>query len=229
MIQNLLKTYAKLFMGRGTFVSYAQNGEDAVVYALLRSLYRGTYVDVGAYHPTLYSNTYALYKKGWKGIVIDANADWAPLYKALRPRDIFASAGIGATPGVQTYYTFDDGAYNTFDTKEADELKQKAYPAFRGERQVEVKPLSEILAAHSVTAVDFLSIDIEGLDMEALATYNWSMPPRVIAIESHVFNPDAPELDPAYALLRQKGYLLRGMAAYTLIFVHVGGSAEPVV
>jgi FkbM family methyltransferase len=212
------KTYIKRILGRGVFTSYAQNGEDALVYALLRSVVHGTYVDVGAYHPVLYSNTYAFYKRGWHGVVIDPNESMQPLYKALRPRDTFVHAGVARTKGTQTYFAFSDGAYNTFDPKEAAERKAAAYPHFKEELQVALRPLADILHEQGITHVDFLTIDIEGMDIEALESYDWSMSPKVIAIESHGFNPDRPTDEPVYAFLKAKGYRLEGMAAYTLVF-----------
>jgi hypothetical protein len=31
----------------------------------------GFFVDVGCFHPLFYSNTWKLYKKGWRGVNID--------------------------------------------------------------------------------------------------------------------------------------------------------------
>ncbi len=39
---------------------------------IFEKLRTGFYVDVGAHHPMLYSNTYYFYKQGWSGINIDA-------------------------------------------------------------------------------------------------------------------------------------------------------------
>jgi hypothetical protein len=114
MNQEHLKTVIKTFLGRGVQSSYGQYGEDAMIQAGFRSKNNGVYVDVGAYHPVLYSNTYALYKKGWRGIVIDPNPKMKELFASLRPRDTYVSAAIGEE-GSATYYSFNDGAYNTLD------------------------------------------------------------------------------------------------------------------
>jgi len=171
----------------------------------------------------LYSNTYALYTRGWRGIVIDPNEGMKPLFKALRPRDIFVHAGVARAQGVKKYYAFSDGAYNTFDPAEAAIRKGMQYPEFIEERKVAVRPLRDILADQGVLRVDFLNMDIEGMDIEALESYDCSMPPRIMAIESHAFNPDKPMEEPAYRFLRGKSYVLRGFAAYTLIFERVEG------
>ena len=34
---------------------------------------KGFYVDIGCYHPIRYSNTYRMFKLGWKGMNIDLN------------------------------------------------------------------------------------------------------------------------------------------------------------
>lgn len=218
---HILKTRLKLFLGKGSVRSWGQNGEDAVVQSLLHGIKNGFYVDVGAYDPVLYSNTYAFYRRGWRGVVIDANKEKQNLFAALRPRDTFVHTGIARDTGMKTYYRFSDGAYNTFDAIDAEKCKTQNYPQFIDEEKVAVRPLVGILREQRITNVDFLNIDIEGLDMEALESYDWSMPPRIIAIESRAFNPDRPADDPAYRFLKEKGYVLVGLATYTLIFTRL--------
>jgi len=66
-----------------------QWAEDTIVRKLfLRSKKQGVYVDLGAYHPFIHSNTAYLYLKGWKGINVDANKHSIPLFDKARPNDI---------------------------------------------------------------------------------------------------------------------------------------------
>ncbi len=51
-------------------MSFSQFGEDAMLQSYLRDG-PGFYVDVGSGSPTEGSNTYALYLRGWRGILID--------------------------------------------------------------------------------------------------------------------------------------------------------------
>ena len=53
-------------------LSYSQEGEDLILNRFLEDKTEGLYVDVGAHHPKRFSNTYLFYKKGWRGINIDA-------------------------------------------------------------------------------------------------------------------------------------------------------------
>ena len=75
--------------------SYAQSGEDLIVWGELAervprchsatvSQDKGFYVDVGAYHPKLFSNTYLFYKKGWRGICVDPNPKMKELYRMAK-------------------------------------------------------------------------------------------------------------------------------------------------
>jgi FkbM family methyltransferase len=185
---------------------------------LLRWVKKGTYVDVGAYHPVLYSNTYSFYKKGWKGIVIDPNSDMKPLFSLMRPRDVFVHSAVGELSGERPYYMFRDGAYNSFYKERAESWKPLRGLAIEKIRMVAFKPLSQILKEQHITHIDLLNIDIEGLDFYALKTHDWSIPTRVIAIEDETFNPDQPHASEIYRYLHEKGYVLGSLGGNTLIF-----------
>ena len=53
-------------------MSYSQQGEDMILKSLFQDHQSGFYVDVGAHHPSRFSNTYFFYLRGWRGINIDA-------------------------------------------------------------------------------------------------------------------------------------------------------------
>jgi len=213
-----LRTLIKLLLGKGIRTSYSQSGEDIFVAGLLAEIGAdGIYVDVGTYHPILYSNTYGLYRKGWKGIVIDANEEFKPLYKLFRPRDTFVCTGIGKHEEESTYYRFADGAYNTFDPNEARKRKEQSYPRYLGERILPIRSLSSVVHEEKLTHIDFMSIDVEGLDKEVLESHDWSMPPRVIVVEDHGLDIEAPQKSPTFLFLKEKGYVPMVLAARTLI------------
>ena len=79
--------------------SYSQEGEDLIMEHFLFCKPTGFYVDVGAHHPKKYSNTYRLYRRGWRGINIDANPGSMVEFRRVRPRDINVEAGVGAVSG----------------------------------------------------------------------------------------------------------------------------------
>jgi len=53
------------------YISFSQDGEDMVLRRIFSGKLNGTYVDIGAHHPSLYSNTNYFYQNGWTGINID--------------------------------------------------------------------------------------------------------------------------------------------------------------
>lgn len=59
----------------------------------------GFYVDVGAHHPTRFSNTYLFYLRGWHGVNVDAMPGSMAEFRRLRPRDLNIEALISSTPG----------------------------------------------------------------------------------------------------------------------------------
>ncbi|MDH5790264.1 MAG: hypothetical protein OEZ27_06695, partial [Nitrospinota bacterium] len=64
--------FRKIYLTKVFRIFYSQFGEDIILKGfILRNINDGFYVDVGCYHPKKYSNTYKLYKRGWRGINID--------------------------------------------------------------------------------------------------------------------------------------------------------------
>src|SRR5688572_5395680 len=71
--------------------TYAHVGEDVIAERLLLELIgkrSGTFVDIGAFHPTVMSTTKRLHDRGWRGVNIEADEHKVGVFKALRPRDI---------------------------------------------------------------------------------------------------------------------------------------------
>jgi FkbM family methyltransferase len=165
--------------------SYSQEGEDLIMEHFLFCKPTGFYVDVGAHHPKKYSNTYRLYRRGWRGINIDANPGSMAEFRRVRPRDINVEGGVGAVSGELTFYVFKEPAVNTFD-KELALQRVKSGFAMDREVQVAVEPLSRILDRNIPEGVriDMLTVDVEGSDFEVLQSNDWDRySPDYILIE----------------------------------------------
>src|SRR6478672_11439427 len=81
------------------FASFAQNGEDVVLWRALGHLYHGRYVDVGANDPTDDSVTRAFYDRGWRGIAIEPVPEYAQRFRDQRSEDLVVEAAITARSG----------------------------------------------------------------------------------------------------------------------------------
>ena len=212
--------------------SYSQYGEDVILAGIFKNKKDGFFVDVGAHHPTRYSNTYLLYQKGWHGVNIDPNEESISMFQKDRPRDTNVACGVGGAEGNRTYYRFSDPAVNSFSQKDAAQWMGKDWITFLGEKKVPVLKLSTILKRYALGKhVDLLTIDTEGLDLEALESNDWDTTvPDVILVEEHGFDRENPGTSALYRYLVDKSYQLHVATGPSLIFVRDDfRGAEPTV
>lgn len=172
-------------------LSFAQEGEDVILASIMNKPpgYRGFYVDIGAHHPFRFSNTALFYQKGWRGINVEPSTTHLNAFRVDRPEDIILNVGIGKEPGMLTFYKFNDGALNTFDKKLAEERNGFREYYIVEEIPVPMVPLKDILEEHAGNRkIDFMTIDVEGLDMEVLQSNNWEkFAPDYLLIEDEIF------------------------------------------
>lgn len=149
--------------------SFAQHGEDLRLVQLLRQADAwGPYVDVGCNHPFKLSNTFLLYRQGWRGLCIDPLPRFAALYRRWRPEDRFQTLAIGETTGELPLYEFESDVLSTLDPTLAAQYQAQGYP-LRRTSAVRVATLNDILAQAGLAApISLLSIDIEGHELPAL-------------------------------------------------------------
>lgn len=165
--------------------SYSQEGEDMVLRRLFEHKSSGFYVDIGAHHPKRFSNTYFFYRRGWHGINVEPNPHGYALLRSLRKRDINLQLAISDVEHVQEYFVFDEPALNTFDQKLANQYASKHQ--LLEVRKIPLTTLRKILDQSKSTdeEIDFMSIDVEGLDLQVLMSNDWSRyRPKVIVAES---------------------------------------------
>jgi len=168
-------------------ISYSQEGEDLLIDRILQFKKTGFYIDVGAYHPIKYSNTYKFYLKGWKGINIDAMPGSMDIFKRIRPRDINLEIPISNTSEIIPYHIFNEQGLNTLlesEAKKKDGLR--GYKLLRIEN-LKTKRLDEILIEHMPKGidVDFLTVDVEGFDLKVLQSNDWKkIRPNLVLAEN---------------------------------------------
>jgi FkbM family methyltransferase len=202
-------------------LSFSQDGEDMVLRKIFgkKIIRGGFYVDVGSHHPQRFSNTYYFYLRGWKGINIDPLPGCKTLFDALRPRDINLELGISDCQSELIYYAFEEPAFNTFDPM----IAKSRLSVIISEKKVHVCRLSDVLDQYlqADQKVDFLSIDVEGLDLQVLRSNDWSRyrPSYVLAevLEmSDIYQVIETEL---HQYMTSLGYAFFAKGHNTLIFV----------
>ena len=190
---------------------HSQGGEDRILSRLFPGR-SGTYVDVGAYDPTEFSNTRHFYDLGWTGVNIEPNPARYERIRAARPGDVNLNIGIAGSGGSLRFYEMDPPTLSTFSAEEAERCAQ--FPGHRivATRLVPVRTLRDVLAEHAAgVRVDFLSIDTEGLEEEVLGSNDWTrFRPVALLIEHRRYHPAGLEgsSDSRWGpFLLQQGYL----------------------
>ncbi|MBC7510213.1 MAG: FkbM family methyltransferase [Ferruginibacter sp.] len=205
-------------------ISYSQFGEDMLLNFYFLRQDEGFYIDIGAYHPIHLSNTYHFYKKGWRGINIDATPGIMKRFNEMRPRDINIECAVGCEQKEIDLYIFDMSAVNTITSKGLEFVKETFDKKPIAIVKVQCKPLSVLLNNYlpaGITEIDFMTIDTEGADEEVLRSNDWDRyRPKFICVEDHL---DMGKLQNSSILnfLKDKEYELSSKLGPTNFFVSV--------
>jgi FkbM family methyltransferase len=203
-------------------ISFSQDGEDIVIAELFDNKLDGFYIDVGAHHPQRFSNTYSFYLKGWKGINIDAMPGSMNIFNVLRPNDINLEIPISDQSEILTYYEFDESALNSFSLPLSQQRVDETDYRIVAETQLQTQTLAEVLDKYVSPAqtIDFLSVDVEGLDYQVIKSNNWDKyKPKVVLIEDLDLNClKNIGTSKICSFLEKKGYTLAAKTVRTSIF-----------
>jgi FkbM family methyltransferase len=205
---------------------YSQDGEDVLLSTFYETMhnYKGFYVDIGAYHPIHLSNTALFYKRGWRGVNIDALPGSMKAFHKIRTRDINIESGVSDEYGELSYYVF--GATSTVNSF-SEELSAKLVDS--GEKiekiiRIKVQPINDILEKHlkENQHIDFITIDVEGFELRILQSFNFEKyAPNYFLIEELEYtNKDFMQYyeSPIYTILKDKGYIVAAKTKRTVIY-----------
>lgn len=153
-------------------------GEDILLwrYFKLRNIKNGFFIDVGAYHPKFFNNTWRLRKKlGFRGINIEPMG--VKLFNRFRKDDINIATLIGNTEGEAILKVVSgEPSLSGLDS-------MKMVREFDNTIKISQTTLREICKKYNVKKIDLLDIDVEGTEMDILRGHNWEIKPRIILIE----------------------------------------------
>jgi FkbM family methyltransferase len=155
-----------------TSVFYSQFGEDRILSGIFRDKPLGVCIEVGANDGVHGSNTLYFEKIGWQCILVEPNPSLCAEIRAVRSATLFECAASNRR-GTVTLHVVEgawraDGMSTTSDKPEDHE--RIAAQGFRSRPiQVPAVTLDDILSeARMGAAIDFISIDVEGLEVEVL-------------------------------------------------------------
>lgn len=178
------------------YMYFSQTGEDILAWMYMAKP-NGFFVDVGAYNPIDYSNTFALYLRGWRGINIEPN------------------------PEVINAFNFSTA--NTFKKELAanflknDSQARLAVPT----QKIQTRPLRDILDEYYPhdRYFDLLTVDVEGMDLEVLESSNWEKyRPELVLVEDHDFDMENPAASLIFQFMKEQNYTLVSKTISSLVF-----------
>ena len=215
--------YARLRLNRHSsfYLSCSQFGEDMILRHLFADLPIGFYVDIGAHHPVYSSNTYHFCCRGWRGINVDVLPGSMELFDLLRPRDINVEGCVDAVPNqTREFFRFDSPALSTVSSEWADRAVRAGQGRVVDRHTVQTVTLPSLLDQHLPLGqpIDFLSIDVEGLDEVILRAHDFARyRPQVLVFERKDLDLLGLGRHPLIAELCGRGYALVAVTGSSII------------
>jgi len=189
-------------------ISYAQNHEDILIDRLFRGQI-GTFVDIGACHPVIDSNTRFFYERGWRGVNFEPSFSSFQLFLDHRPEDLNLNLAVSDFDGELTFYEVEDHVINgtsTLSAEIAEGCRQRGFDV--AERPVPVRTIRSLIDTHRIEPPDLLSIDVEGYEAAVIrGTPLDSWRPRVLVVEATLPLTTTPSHQDWEPILLAQGYL----------------------
>jgi hypothetical protein len=152
----------------------AQRGQDMWVLDSFRGTQRDGgsfyYVDLAAQEPACNSNTFALDRRGWRGLCIEASHTESELLRNFRSCTV-VEAAIDSTVRNATFVLL--GGYGGLVGEGLDNFNRHPRGLGRPPATMDLttRTLLDVLShAHAPTTVDYLSLDVEGAENRVLTT-----------------------------------------------------------
>lgn len=216
-LQNLFQGHKKS--------SYSQCGEDLIIEFVFQALNiaRPSYLDIGAHHPVYLSNTYLFYRKGSSGVCIEPDPSLCRKIRRKRGRDTCLNIGTGVSAQSEAeFYLMTTRTLNTFCREEAERYQSYGSQKIEQVVRIPLLPINDVIMDNFPSCPDFVSLDVEGLDLEILKTFDFDRyRPQVFCIETLTYTEDKTEkkLVEIIDFMTGKGYLNYADTYINTIFV----------
>lgn len=223
---SFLKTILALFKGH-IKAHTGQYGEDVIIKKLFESKKQnGFYVDLGANHPFEHSNTAWFWLNGWRGINVDANKKSIAIFNKIRKNDLNLNYAIITSKqykrGIRRIdlYLPDQVRESEGNAKMATVHKKTAEKRnFSKKQNVDAIDINTLFNIHKVTEIDFLNVDIEGLDEDVLLDIDFNkVKINIIAVEDYGFDISPHHQSKITNCMLKNNYIFKARVGPTSIF-----------
>jgi FkbM family methyltransferase len=205
-------------------VSYSQCGEDLIISQVFQQIriHQIRYLDIGAHHPTYFSNTYLFYEGGASGVCVEPDPKLYSNFPKTRPRDISLNCGVGINSGLADFFVLSTPTLNTFSEKEAHEYVASGGYSITKKLQIEIQNVNQIIENNFNACPNLVSLDVEGWDLIVLQSFDFNKNrPQVFCIETLSYTEDNSErkLTEIIDLMHAKNYITYADTYINTIFV----------
>jgi FkbM family methyltransferase len=175
---------------------YSQFGQDKFIYETYFKMLGkrdGTFLDIGASHPEHLNNTLFFEKLGWTGVAIEPMEEDYTLLKEHR-KCICENVAISPTSGTREFLQLTgytkllSGFVDSYDPRHRERINRELSQFGGTQEIINVRCLSlgDLLEKHSITHIDYMSLDTEGSELEILQSIDFDKTPiTCISVENN--------------------------------------------
>jgi FkbM family methyltransferase len=154
-----------------------QTAESEAIWKFFDNRSYGIFVEVGAHDPVYRSQTWLLENKGWKGLLIEPQAKYVKRLRAERPNSKVFPVACGERREEAVFHIAENDGYSGLSATQPE-------ATYLDKEMVTVRTLDDVLEEAGVNHVDFLSIDVEGHQLEVLRGLDLSFHrPSLVLVE----------------------------------------------
>ncbi len=194
--------------------TYSQAGEDVIAWYFFttQGIKNPSYLDIGTNNPIYGNNTFLFYKRGSKGVCIEADPSLFPEIKANRARDTCINAGVTFDARTTAdFYVFEEPAHNTLSKEEAEHRQKVSRYKIKEVINIPLININTLIQDNFTGAPNFISIDVEGVDFDILKTLDFTRyRPDILCVETVTFSLDNKEekMDDIISFMKTKDYIV---------------------
>ncbi len=175
---------------------FSEGGEDYLLWSLFDYKADGSFMDVGAFDGRYLSNSLSFAQIGWRGVCVEPTAEYLDMCAKNQPHSICVRAACIGDSKLEsvTFNAEPLGVYSRIEVAAgAQERLEESYQKYGAEPQkfekveVPATTVSTLIDEYlDGRAPDFLSIDVEGGEVDVLTGMDFSRHrPRVIIAEAN--------------------------------------------
>ncbi len=166
---------------------YSQSNEEQYIIEAVNHIQNGVFLEIGAYHPFKFSNTRALVERGWSGVYVEPMDDLMLQFEneyGYNDNIQLIKKAVATHTGNVTFYDSHGDAIGTIDSAHADKWA-KGWNVEYSQKVVPCVTVADLIDECKFDHFDFVSIDVEGVDLQILQQFDFAKINTTAVIVEH--------------------------------------------